>query len=547
MRERFFRGHIQQFLAVGIGVLCLSAAVFLYSYNALRSAASENILKVTRNYADKISEQLSWNDVYMEQSIVQSSDYRTMFLQNDMTLIERTAELRVTYRLLKEISMNEYNFFICDKRRDCYVELTSVNIPFSRYREIRAALMEQIDRQPSNGSWTLLDTAGGRIIVSVWTYDDFVLGGWIREADLLAEMQSLDWGSGGSIRLLSHQERDAGDGASTGLGYRVLDYDIGTSRTDFSLQVVLADDREMTQIMLIQLVQFVLVLYVLIILVVLIRQVRRNLIVPVKQLTDILSKYHGAAGTAASDGNVREAVTDAYTVLDRLGEQLDTLTVKLYSAELEKKQLQLSFRNLQIRPHFFVNCLAMISGMAQVNAVDKIQQIAVYLSRYYRYILHDCMDMVPLRAEIEHIRDMLRVNEEWNSEEIAFDCRLESGVESVSIPVLSVSTFLENAVKHGGGMSGTLRICLSADLVREEHSYLRLQIADNGSGFSDEALQRLNEDPLSLEKDGRHIGIANVIQRLNLIYDKQARVHFDRSEMGGALVEIWIPTETEQK
>ena len=96
MRERFFTGHIQQFLAVSIGVLCLSAAVYLYSYNALRSAASENIIQFTENYVNKISEQLSWNDVYMEQSTVLSADYRTMFLQNDMALIDKTAELRVT-------------------------------------------------------------------------------------------------------------------------------------------------------------------------------------------------------------------------------------------------------------------------------------------------------------------------------------------------------------------------------------------------------------------------------------------------------------------
>lgn len=545
MRERFFTGHIQQFLAVSIGVLCLSAAVYLYSYNALRSAASENIIQFTENYVNKISEQLSWNDVYMEQSTVLSADYRTMFLQNDMALIDRTAELRVTYRLLKEVSMNEYNFFICDKSQGLFVELTSVSLPFSLYRDIKAVLAEQVTLQPANGTWTLLDTGGGRIITSLWTYGDFVLGGWIREEDLLAEMQTLDWGSGG-ICLLTDEELAAGAGTATGLGYRVLNYPIETSQTNFSLQVVLADNREMTQIMLIQLIQFVLALYVLIILVLLIRQVRRNLIIPVKQLTDILGKYQSTAETALPESSVREAVTDAYAVLDRLGEQMDLLTVKLYSSELEKKQLQLNFRNLQIRPHFFVNCLAMISGMAQVNAVDKIQQMAVCLSRYYRYILHDCMDMVPLRQEVEHIRDLIRVNEEWNSEALSFDCQLAEGVENLSIPVLSVSTFLENAVKHGGGMSGTLRIRLSADLVEEDRPYLRLQIADNGSGFSDEALRLLNEDPLSLEKDGRHVGISNVIQRLTLIYDKQARVRFSRSEMGGALVEIWIPTEKEQ-
>ena len=544
MRQRFFTGHIQHFLAVGIGVLCLSAAVFLYSYQALRASATDNILQFTQNYVDKISEQLSWNNVYMEQSTVLSSDYRTMFLQNDMTLIDRTADLRVTYQLLKQISMKEYNFFIYDKPQNCYVELTSVNLSFSLYKDIRAALLKEIALVPPNGCWTLVDTDGGRIITSIWTYGDFVLGSWIREEDLLAEMQTLEWGNGGGIHLLSQQEQQTGNGVRPGLGYRVLNYAIENTQADFSFEAVLADNREMTQIMMIQLVQFVLVVYVLILLVLLIRQVRRNLIVPVKQLTDILDKYR-QPGADAREPEVREAVTDAYAILDRLGERMENLTVQLYQSELEKKQLQLNFRNLQIRPHFFVNCLAMISGMAQVNAVDKIQEMAVCLSRYYRYILHDCMDMVPLRQEISHIRDLIRVNQEWNSETLSFDCRLEGDVEEIPIPVLSVSTFLENSVKHAGADGGTLQISLSACRVREERAFLLLRIADNGGGFSDETLRQLNENPLSMEKDGRHIGIGNVIQRLNLIYVNQARVRFSRSESGGALVELWIPIEKE--
>ena len=61
MRHRFFTEHIRQFLAVSIAVQCLSALVFLYSYQALQNNARDNILQFAENYVEKVSEQLSWN------------------------------------------------------------------------------------------------------------------------------------------------------------------------------------------------------------------------------------------------------------------------------------------------------------------------------------------------------------------------------------------------------------------------------------------------------------------------------------------------------
>ena len=48
MRHRFFTEHIRQFLAVSIAVQCLSALVFLYSYQVLWKTARDNVLRVFR-------------------------------------------------------------------------------------------------------------------------------------------------------------------------------------------------------------------------------------------------------------------------------------------------------------------------------------------------------------------------------------------------------------------------------------------------------------------------------------------------------------------
>lgn len=176
--------------------------------------------------------------------------------------------------------------------------------------------------------------------------------------------------------------------------------------------------------------------------------------------------------------------------------------------------------------------------------VGKIQEITVCLSEYYRYLLHDCMDMMPLWQEVHHMETVIRVNFEWNSQQLSFDYDMEEQVREWKIPVLMVSTFLENSLKHAVGPEGVLNIRLTARQCSwQEREMLYLKITDNGDGFPGEMLRRLNGGAWDMEQEGRHIGISNVLQRLKLIYNEEARVLFSNPEEGGACVEIYIPQE----
>lgn len=548
MYRRFFSKNIRQILTISIVVQCLCVFVFFYSYAGLQQVAKDNITQFADHYVEKVTEQLNRNNTYMGQTTVLSRDYRTMFQQEDMVLVNKISDLQVTYKLLSEMSENEYHFFAYDKGEEKYLELTAVKLPFAEYRLIRPGIMEQVSHSPVNGKWCLVDTDGGRIITAMWTYDNFVLGAWIDEASLLSGMSMLDCGPNGGISLLKKEEEDSPANPRQHFGTSIIRYDLEECDTDFSIRIVIANNRRMNQIMVMQLVQFVLALQVMLILVMLIWQVRRNLIIPVKNLMDVLGRYQAVIPVmdGKPDAGINDAVDDAYVILDKLGKRVETLTVELYESELEKKQLQINFRNLQIRPHFFVNCLAMISGMAQINAVDKIQQMTVCLSKYYRYVLHDCMDMVPLNQELRHMENVILVNAEWNSNELSFEYEVEDSIKETLIPVLSVSTFLENSIKHADGADGSLDIRLEAGPdILEGREYLYLRISDNGSGFPDEMVQSLNSGTPVKETEGRHIGINNVLQRLKLIYEGRARVLFSRGAQGGACVEIWIPREME--
>ena len=79
--------------------------------------------------------------------------------------------------------------------------------------------------------------------------------------------------------------------------------------------------------------------------------------------------------------------------------------------------------------------------------------------------------------------------------------------------------------------------------VRSEKNQLCIRISDNGAGFQEEFLERFRKGDFPKEEQGRHIGISNALQRLNLIYGGRASIALSCGENGGASVEIRIPQE----
>ena len=300
----------------------------------------------------------------------------------------------------------------------------------------------------------------------------------------------------------------------------------------------------MKRIMILQVLQFALGLQVLIVLLVMMWQLRKNFIIPVKNLVEVLDRYRSVKEyrKQKKENEAPDVVNDAYQILDSLGNHVESLSLQLCKSEMEKKQLEINFRNLQIRPHFFVNCLAMISGMAQIGDVEKIQKMTVCISKYYRYICQDCLDTISLSAEIHHMENLIKIRGEWNANEIQFRYELETGTDKTRIPVLSVSTFLENSIKHAMTGAGILKIRLTAK--KAERNMVSICITDNGAGFSEEVCEQLNQGALVADTGGKHIGINNVKQRISLIYGEKARILFRNTQEGGACVDILIPEET---
>ena len=113
-------------------------------------------------------------------------------------------------------------------------------------------------------------------------------------------------------------------------------------------------------------------------------------------------------------------------------------------------------------------------------------------------------------------------------------CNADADTEK--IPPLLIQTFIENSIKHNIMLVQDLEIIL---VIEEAEDMLCIIVKDNGLGFPEGILDKLNRDE-DIEEDGRHIGIMNVKNRLEVLYQGKAVVSI-QNENKGSRVAVSIP------
>lgn len=201
----------------------------------------------------------------------------------------------------------------------------------------------------------------------------------------------------------------------------------------------------------------------------------------------------------------------------------------LQRQEKELAESRIDIMLSQIQPHFLYNTLATIH---QLCGIDPVQAKKAVLD--FSQFLRVNMDFLTNKVPIPFLQELKHVKTYLNLEQLRFQERLQVEyqiqAEDFFLPSLTLQPIVENAVRHGiatreeGG-----RIILST---REGDGCFTLSVQDNGVGFP-------SAD--SAQKDGAHIGIANV--RIRLWELCSGTLQIQAAPDAGTIVTITIPKE----
>lgn len=150
------------------------------------------------------------------------------------------------------------------------------------------------------------------------------------------------------------------------------------------------------------------------------------------------------------------------TSFNQMMDHVKQMKIAAYEKELQYRYAQLQYLQLQISPHFFLNILKSLYGMAQGRNYEKIQTAILMISDHVRYIFHDNQDMVPLQTELHHVENYMQMQRYITSQSIAFHMEVEPGLEEAQVPALCLQTFVENSCKYatvpGRGLEISLEV-----------------------------------------------------------------------------------------
>ena len=234
---------------------------------------------------------------------------------------------------------------------------------------------------------------------------------------------------------------------------------------------------------------------------------------------------------------------------DEIGELVDNYNIvtgqarEQFHRERERlerlKELELAALQSQIKPHFLYNTLDVGVWYAKEIKAEKIQNLLINLSRYYRLSLSSGAGLITIRDELHHAMLYLEMERLRMSRPLEVIVEIPPDMERYYIDKITLQPIVENCIKHGIKASSQEEGVIAVT-GRFVENHIELLIDDNGVGMSGEALARILAPPEGGE-GGHGFAVVNVHRRLSLRYGPEYGLRYLSSPGIGTSVRVILP------
>lgn len=246
------------------------------------------------------------------------------------------------------------------------------------------------------------------------------------------------------------------------------------------------------------------------------------------------------------------------TTINVMAKRLQENIVEMVEQEKREQQLKYGLMISQVDPHFIYNTMNMITYLAQKNRNEDVIAVNKAMIQILRDRLRIEVDNVydTVEQEIKVVREYLLIQKYRYTGIFKSVIDIEAGVEPYLIAKNILQPLVENAFFHGilcntDEEGEVIDGCITIR-IRMEEDEVEIIVKDNGAGMSQDKLDELSKPQrkLSSMERGEHIGIKNIKERLDYIYENKYRFQIWSKEGEGTIVTIRIPaivsSETEK-
>ena len=211
-----------------------------------------------------------------------------------------------------------------------------------------------------------------------------------------------------------------------------------------------------------------------------------------------------------------------------------TETAEAESLRRQVLEARMAMMQAQVEPHFLFNTLASIDHLIEFDPkrASQMQRNLISLLRASMPSMRTATDsgLRPLDLELAVVRPYLEILKVRMEERLTTDIDVPDGLLSAEFPPMMVQTLVENSIKHGlepkaeGG-----HLSVKAEI---RHGKLCVIVSDTGLGFAGAA---------GGETAGTGVGLANIRERLSLLYGSKGTLTIANNPVGGTIVTITVP------
>lgn len=269
-----------------------------------------------------------------------------------------------------------------------------------------------------------------------------------------------------------------------------------------------------------------------------------SIYIPIKKLQDLTTTItKNDLQALVSQANVDEITELGMSFNIMTGKIRELLDSKVREQENLKKA-ELKALQAQINPHFLYNTLDTIVWMSEANQPGKVIEIVTALSSFFRIALSRGKDWIPIRQEIEHVRNYLHIQKIRYRDILDFKIEVDENILDGTILKLTLQPIVENALYHGiknKRKGGTI----SVQARKASHNRILLGVQDDGVGFTPYKLAQIraafanNSDEILQSESG--FGLENVNKRIQLYYGKEYGLSVESQYQEGTRVTVAIP------
>ncbi|HIU77540.1 MAG TPA: histidine kinase [Candidatus Pelethocola excrementipullorum] len=454
----------------------------------------------------------------------------------------------------------EYQFFLYFKDSDYFVNL-GINDNLKISEESRDTLIQQM---VSDGEytysikrkWKNLNVQEGNYVYKIGYKDGVYTGCIVNIEDLLSSFQQLELGEKGYVELIeSDGELLDRLGKGEGKGFASSDshwlWEPDTIITEslkwapFSISIRIANSYEQNIWLGVALLLLCLALLLLLSFVSMVLYLRYYVLKPIEKFVSNLQKYDDNDFIYNISPNYILEFEQADEQFRKMFHQIKKLKFTLYEQELEKRSVEMNYLKMQIRPHFYLNCLNFVYSMIDFGHYEDAKKMAKTTAGYLQYIFRNSEDQVLISEELRHCKNYLDILKMRYNDALDYYFEQDASTKMVEIFPFFIQTFVENAVKHALTLDKKVLISVTVfpELIDGE-DYVNIYISDTGRGFEEGVLEKLKNHESLETSSGKHLGINNCLKRLAYLYGDKAIVRFDNSPLGGAIIDIHIPMKS---